>query len=158
MPSLVDFNGKAFDIRVLELWAYRLGIALPDGYFAKFGVRTRYNLDAHLDLHEFLTNHGAVRFKGGLDLFAKLLGCPGKGAVKGDHVEEMAAAGEQFEIDDYCMSDVIDTYFIFLRVQVMQGRIPLTRETELVDAAKDYLISFSKETGYIKAYLESFLK
>lgn len=152
-PILVDFNGKAFDLRVLELWAYRLGIRLPDHYFAKFGVRTRYNLDDHLDLQEFLTNHGAVRWKGGLNLFAKILGCPGKGEVKGDQVEDLYLQGKTVEIDDYCMGDVMDTYFVFLRVQVLRGAIDREREKRLRDDARVFMERFSAETGYLKSYL-----
>ena len=152
-PVLVDFNGKGFDLRVLELWAYRLGIALPDFYFAKFGPRTRYNLDAHLDLHEFLSNHGAIRFKGGLNLFAKLLGFPGKLDVTGDQVQALYDAGKLFEIEDYCMGDVMDTYFVFLRVQVVRGVLSLDQEKRLIDEARLFMERFAAETGYLKAYI-----
>lgn len=155
-PILVDFNGKGFDLRVLELWAYRLGIALPERYLDKFGPRYRFSFDAHLDLSEFLTNHGAIRLKGGLNLFAKLLGCPGKLDVKGDHVQALYDANDHQVIDDYCMRDVVDSYFVFLRVQVMRGLLSLDAERERVLSAKAFIEKFSKETGYLASYLAHF--
>ncbi|HCU25784.1 MAG TPA: 3'-5' exonuclease, partial [Deltaproteobacteria bacterium] len=135
-PILVDFNGKGFDVRVLELWAFRLGLTIRQSHYDKFGARYRFNEEQHLDLHEFLTNYGAIRWKGGLDLFSKILGKPGKMDTKGEMVQELFAAGELFRIEDYCLGDAMDTYFIFLRTLVLRGVIDLTRERALVEAAQ----------------------
>src|SRR5262249_45896116 len=35
-PVLVDFNGKGFDLRVLELWAFRLGLSIRESHYDKF--------------------------------------------------------------------------------------------------------------------------
>src|SRR3954447_23300754 len=80
-PTLVTFNGRTFDVPLLELAAFRFGIALP-GWFNVSGKtyeqpRNRYNAEAHLDLQDVLTNFGAARFSGGLNLAANLLGKPG---------------------------------------------------------------------------------
>jgi predicted PolB exonuclease-like 3'-5' exonuclease len=86
-PRLVSFNGRGFDIPLLELCAFRYGIAIPD-WFAEDArnfdqPRYRYNTAAHFDLHEWLTNSGASRFTGGLSLAANLIGKPGKMDVAG---------------------------------------------------------------------------
>ncbi len=138
-PILVDFNGHGFDLRVLELWAYRLAIALPPAYLDKFGPRYRFDTKAHLDLQEFLTNNGAVRFKGGLNLFAKLAGGEGKTDVAGDDVEGLYAAGEIEKIRNYCMQDVASTYFVFLRVQVMRGLLSASAEAIAREKAEQFL-------------------
>lgn len=155
-PTLVDFNGKGYDIRLMELWAFQMGISIHPRHFAKFGSRYRYNEEAHLDLHEFLTNHLSIRLRGGLNLFAKLLGKPGKMETKGDQVQELYDQGKQFEIDDYCLCDAMDTYFVFLRTRVMMGQLTLDKEHELVVAAKEALLEKNKQEGYFKAYLENF--
>lgn len=155
-PVLVDFNGKGFDLRMMELWAFRCGITLPKEHFDKFGVRHRFSDDRHFDLHEFLTNFGAIRLAGGLDLFSKILGKPGKTSTKGEMVQELYDAGDRFRIDDYCLSDALDTYFIFLRVQVLMGHITLLREKELVDAAKAKIEAHSAREGTFKNYLAAF--
>ena len=60
-----------FDLPLLEIAAFRYGIAAP----AILGKRSD---DWHLDLMAWLTNSGAIRLSGGLNLLAKLLGKPGK--------------------------------------------------------------------------------
>ena len=157
-PVLVDFFGKGFDIRVLELWAFRLGITIDRRHFDKFGTRYRFGEEHHFDLHEFLTNYGAVRFRGGLDLFSKILGKPGKMTTKGHMVQELYDQGKFFEIDDYCLADAIDTYFVFLRTRVMMGTLTLDQEARLVDATHLTLQTMSAKQGYFKQYLEAFGK
>ncbi len=155
-PGLVDFNGKGFDVRLLELWAFQLGIKIDRRHFDKFGTRYRFNDEQHLDLHEFLSNYGAIRWRGGLDLFSKLLGKPGKMATKGEMVQELYDEGKQFEIDDYCLCDSMDTYFVFLRSRVMTGALSLEKEHELVEAAHAQLMEKAEAEGYFKNYLEHF--
>lgn len=155
-PRLVDFFGRGFDLRVLELWAFRLGIAIDPKHFAQYGTRHKFSDKWHLDLHDFLTNYGAVRFKGGLDLFSKLLGKPGKMETKGSMVQALYEAGKILEIEDYCLGDAMDTYFVFLRTRVMVGEISLEREKELVEAAKRQIEEKAKTEGYLKLYLENF--
>lgn len=157
-PILVDFNGKGFDLRVLELWAFQLGLTIHPRHFKKFGTRYKFAEEAHIDLHEFFTNYGAIRFKGGLNLFSKLLGKPGKMDTKGDMVQELFDRGEQFDIDNYCLSDTMDTYFVFLRTRVMMGELTLEQEQNLVDAAKEKMEEKTKSEGYFKTYLEHFGK
>ncbi len=89
-----------------------------------------------MDLHEFLTNFGSTWFRGGLNLAAQLLGKPGKMMVQGDMVHDLYAAGKVSEINEYCRCDVLDTYFVFLRVALLMGQITLEREQELVKQTK----------------------
>ncbi|MCE9625382.1 MAG: 3'-5' exonuclease [Deltaproteobacteria bacterium] len=155
-PVLIDFNGKGFDLRVLELWAFRLGITIRESHYDKFGPRYRFNEEHHLDLHEFLTNYGAIRWKGGLNLFSKILGKPGKMDTKGDMVQELFEAGDLFRIEDYCLGDAMDTYFVFLRTRVLRGVLDLGRERLLVEAAKEAMEKRRAEEGYFTHYLEAF--
>ena len=135
-PTLVSFNGRGFDLPLLELAAFRYGLSLP-GWFQSAGSsaeqpRSRYNIAAHIDLCELLTNFGSTRFNGGLSLAANLLGKPGKMDVHGDMVQDLYNAGRLAEIHDYCRCDVLDTYFVFLRSRV------LVRPTAPGDRAADH--------------------
>ena len=116
--SLVTFNGRGFDLPLMELAAFRFGCFLPNHY--RMG-RNRYK-EGHLDLQEWLTNYGACRLQGGLNLLSKLLGKPGKMDVAGNAVYEMYRAGRLRDINDYCMADTLDTYFVFLRHPRPHGR------------------------------------
>ena len=96
-PTLVSFNGRGFDLPLMELAAFRYGVSVP-GWFQATGKsfdqpRSRYNTTAHIDLCELLTNFGSTRFTGGLNLAANLLGKPGKMDVQGDMVQDMFDAG-----------------------------------------------------------------
>ena len=133
-PTLVSFNGRGFDLPLLELAAFRYGVSVP-GWFQGTGKsfdqpRSRYNTAAHIDLCELLTNFGSTRFTGGLNLAANLLGKPGKMDVQGDMVQDMYDAGRLAEINDYCRCDVLDTYFVFLRTRVLLGQLELDAEQQ----------------------------
>lgn len=135
-PTLVTFNGRGYDIPLLELAAFRYGISLP-AWFNYNGksfdqARNRYNMASHLDLHDVISNFGAVRMIGGLNLLANLIGKPGKSGVDGSQVQDMYIAGKVQEINDYCRCDVLDTYFMFLRMQVLTGQLKLEDEQKLV--------------------------
>ncbi len=157
-PTLVSFNGRSFDMPLLELSAFRYGISLP-GWFAVQArsfdqPRYRYNTAAHLDLHDVLTNFGASRFSGGLNLAANLLGKPGKMEVQGCMVQDLYQEGQLAKINDYCRCDVLDTYFVFLRVSVLLGQLTLEQEQQNIQDAKHWLADHSDDVAAYADYLE----
>jgi predicted PolB exonuclease-like 3'-5' exonuclease len=142
-PTLISFNGRTFDLPLLELAAFRYGLSLP-GWFNIDGKqydqpRNRYNNNVHLDLHDVLTNYGASRFNGGLNLAANLLGKPGKMDVQGHMVQDLYNEGRLAEIADYCRCDVLDTYFVMLRTAVLLGWLTLDQEQEVVGSAQEWI-------------------
>jgi len=157
-PTLVSFNGRGFDIPLLELAAFRYGISLP-GWFLPTGKaaeqpRSRYNTRSHIDLCELLTNFGCTRFHGGLNLAANLLGKPGKMDVQGDMVQDMYDAGKVSEINDYCRCDVLDTYFVFLRSRVLLGQLALDTEQQLIAQTKAWLQQRADGVRAFRLYLD----
>ncbi|MGI9469931.1 MAG: 3'-5' exonuclease [Rubripirellula sp.] len=156
-PQWVTFNGRSFDIPLMELAAFRYGISLPK-WFRSDGYKTprnRYNSDAHLDLQDVLTNYGAARCNGGLNLVAQLLGKPGKMGLTGDKVQQQHDDGNKKAISDYCRCDVLDTYFVFLRTQVLMGKATLDQEIELVQSAKAWIEERASGCEAYASYLES---
>lgn len=158
-PTLVTFNGRTFDLPLMELAAFRYGLSVPGWFNVESKSweqhRSRYNLDSHLDLHDVLTNFGASRFNGGLNLAANLLGKPGKMDVQGHMVQDLFNAGKLPEINDYCRCDVLDTYFVFLRVSVMLGRISLEREQEVVAETQTWLTQRREQMPVYGVYLDN---
>jgi predicted PolB exonuclease-like 3'-5' exonuclease len=157
-PTLVSFNGRTFDLPLLELAAFRYGVSVP-GWFnvqAKSfeQYRNRFNLDAHIDLQEILTNFGSTRFTGGLNLAANLLGKPGKMDVQGHMVQDLFDDGKLIEINDYCRCDLLDTYFVFLRTRVLFGEISLDHEQGLIAETKSWLMKKAPQVAAFAAYLE----
>ena len=147
--KLVTFNGRGFDMPMLELAAFRHGLSLRD-YCQK--SRNRYGGN-HFDLLDWLTNFGACRLAGGLNLLSKMLGKPGKMEVAGDQVYRMFLDGRLQEINDYCLCDTLDTYFVFLRTRVMTGDISPEQESDLVQHGREFLERKTLELPALRAYL-----
>jgi predicted PolB exonuclease-like 3'-5' exonuclease len=141
--TLVSFNGRAFDLPVLELQALRHGISAPRYFNERYGQRYRYS-DRHYDLYDFLTNAGMYRVRGGLDLLTKMLGLPGKTDVDGASVQVLWESGNLDAIHKYCRSDVIQTYLLFLRVERMRGRISADQLERLWDASAPFRAELGK--------------
>jgi 3'-5' exonuclease len=157
-PTLVTFNGRGYDLPVLELGAFRYGISVP----AWFNVesrsfeqsRNRYNIEAHIDLQDFFSNFSAVRLSGGLNLLANLIDKPGKSGIDGSQVQQLFDEGHADRINDYCRCDVLDTYFVFLRSRVLTGRISLDEEKELSEAARQMLEQSADQHPAYQHYLK----
>jgi 3'-5' exonuclease len=156
-PTLVTFNGRGYDVPIMELAAYRYGLSVP----AWFNVdsksfeqsRNRYNHEAHLDLQDLLTNFGAFRMSGGLNLLASLINKPGKSGIDGSQVQDMYWNGQVEQINDYCRCDVLDTYFVFLRSRVLIGRLTLQEEATLTQMTREMLEEQAENHAAYKHYL-----
>ena len=156
-PTLVTFNGRGYDVPIMELAAYRFGLSVP----AWFNVdsksfeqsRNRYNHEAHLDLQDLLTNFGAFRMSGGLNLLASLINKPGKSGIDGSQVQDMYWNGQVEQINDYCRCDVLDTYFVFLRSRVLIGRLTLQEEATLTQMTREMLEEQAENHAAYKHYL-----
>jgi 3'-5' exonuclease len=121
--TLVSFNGRAFDLPVLEIQALRYGCQAPRYFNEKYGHRYRYSEERHYDLFDFLSNVGVHRIRGGFNLLARLIGLPGKTWVDGSMIQGLWEAGQLNLIHTYCRQDVIQTYGLFLRIELMRGRL-----------------------------------
>lgn len=136
--QLVSFNGRGFDLPVMELQALRHGCEAPRYFNEKNGLRSRWG-GRHYDLYEFFTNSGAARLRGGFDLVCKLAGLPGKGEVSGSDVQQLWDAGRYDEVHRYCRSDVIQTYRLLLRVERMRGNLTAEAMRRAEEASAPFL-------------------
>ncbi len=152
--SLVTFNGRGFDIPLLELMAFRYGFTVKRHMKDKFGTRFRFGT-RHIDLHDWLSNYNAIRMNGGLNLLAKVLGKPGKTETSGDQVHEMFRQGKMKEINDYCVQDVLDTYFVFLRTRVLLGELGIDAEQDIVRRTRDFLFVNKEKVSAYESYLKN---
>ncbi len=150
---LVTFNGRGFDLPLMELAAFDHGCSARD-YFSN--TRNRFH-GTHTDLMDWLCNYGAYRMTGGLNMLAKRglrpPGC-GKMDVAGDQVYEMWREGRLQEINDYCMYDTLDTYFVFLRTRVLLGEFTAEVEEGLARRARIWLGSRLSDHPRLAAYLD----
>ncbi|WP_253300075.1 3'-5' exonuclease [Wolbachia endosymbiont of Chironomus riparius] len=152
-PRLVSFNGRTFDIPVLKYRAMVHGI--PAEYFHKAGDKwnsynQRYSSDWHCDLLELLSDFGAsARIK--MNEVCAAFNLPGKIGIDGSKVMGFYDNGKTQEIRDYCETDVINTYLIYLRFMHHQGRITNESYNKSIEellaecAKKQHLQKFKKE-------------
>jgi predicted PolB exonuclease-like 3'-5' exonuclease len=120
-PHLVTWNGRGFDLPVLLLRSLRHGLSWP-WYYQGRDYRYRYSEQGHLDLCDFLSDHGAARMTS-LDGASRLIGLPGKDGVDGSQVEGLFNAGQIEALRRYCLHDVTQTAFLFLRYRLLVGQI-----------------------------------
>ncbi len=157
-PTFVTFNGRGYDMPVLELGAFRHGISLPAWFNVESRsfeqARNRYNIDRHIDLQDLFSNFSAMRVNGGLNLVSNLIDKPGKSGIDGSQVQDLYFDGHAARINDYCRCDVLDTYFVFLRTRVLIGRLGLEDEDALVAETREMLESHADEHPAYAHYLE----
>jgi predicted PolB exonuclease-like 3'-5' exonuclease len=131
-PILVTYNGRNFDLPVIALRS--LCHAVPIGwYYRDKDVRHRYSGERHLDLCDWLADHGATR-SAKLDQIARLIGLPGKTGIDGSQVEAVYAAGQLDAIERYCLADLAQTALLFLRFRLLQGVLPAATYRDRVAA------------------------
>ncbi len=131
-PTVVTWNGRGFDMPVITSRALRHGVPMP-WWFTDRNTRYRYSAEGHFDLMDFLNDFGAAR-SARLDVYAKLIGFPGKVGVDGSQVAPLVHAGKIDEVNAYCLCDVVQTAAVFLRVELLRGTIERARYKELAAA------------------------
>jgi 3'-5' exonuclease len=136
-PVLVTYNGRSFDLPVIVMRALCHAIPLP-WYYRDRDIRYRYSAEGHLDLCDWLADHGASR-AGKLDAIARLIGLPGKIGVDGSQVEGLYQAGQLESIQKYCLADVAQTALLFLRFRLLQGQLAPEHYRERTAALLDAL-------------------
>ncbi len=127
-PLLVSWNGRGFDLPVLHYRALLYGISAPrywengdeDPSFRWNNYLSRYH-ERHTDLMDVLAGYDA-RACAPLHEVATLLGFPGKLGMNGAEVWDRFLAGDIQAIRDYCETDVLNTYLLYLRYELMRGR------------------------------------
>jgi hypothetical protein len=149
-PELVSWNGSGFDLPVLNYRSLLHGVQAArywemgdsdrdfryNNYLSRFHWR-------HIDLMDVLAG-----FQGGgrasLEQVSTLLGLPGKLGMSGDRVWDYFQQGRVADIKNYCETDVLNTYLVFLRFQLMRGLLDETQYRSEVQLVRQKLES-SKE-------------
>ena len=128
-PQLVSWNGTGFDMPVLHYRGLIHAVRAPrywdtgedDRDFRYNNYISRYHM-RHCDVMDLLALYQG-RAVAPLDDIAQLLGLPGKLGMDGSQVWDAFQAGRLAEIRNYCETDVVNTYLVFLRFQAMRGAL-----------------------------------
>ncbi len=156
-PVLVSWNGTGFDLPVLHYRALLHGVEAPQYWeIGDMEQNFRYNnyLNRfhwrHLDLMDVLSGYQA-RGSAPLDEIATMLGLPGKMGMHGSKVWEQFLAGELKAIRDYCETDALNTYLVYLRFEAMRGKLPEQEYAQRCQQLEQLL------TGQQQAHFDQFL-
>ncbi len=128
-PTLVSWNGSGFDLPVIHYRAMLHGIPAPrywetgatEQSFRWNNYLNRFH-DRHTDLMDVLAGYQA-RANAPLDEIASLCGFPGKMGMSGARVWDAICNGEFDRVRDYCETDVLNTYLVYLRFQLIRGHL-----------------------------------
>jgi 3'-5' exonuclease len=128
-PDLVSWNGAGFDLPVLHYRSLLHGITAArywetgdgDASFRYSNYLSRFHW-RHMDLMDILSGFQG-RGRASLHAIACLLGLPGKLGMDGSQVWDEFLAGGIRRIRDYCETDVLNTYLIYLRFELLRGRL-----------------------------------
>ena len=165
-PILISWNGKGFDIPVLNYRAIIHGLSAPNFWDQGEGIRdNKYNNylnryhRKHIDLMDVLSNFSSKSFAS-LDHISQLSGFPGKLGEEGSKVWSQFLEGKELEVKAYCETDVVNTYLMYLRYLKLTGVATKTEYENLILEAKIFLTQLlendddSNSTGHWKLFIE----
>lgn len=151
--QLVSWNGRGFDLPVLNMRALKHKIPMP-WYYQEDGMRYRFSDGGHCDLMDYLGDYGAGRNMKLGDV-CKLIGLPGKtGEVTGEGVAHLVARGDDevamAKIRRYCARDAIQTAVVFVRSRFHKGMISADEHDAAVAsfAESDQVASYLPEVDW----------
>jgi predicted PolB exonuclease-like 3'-5' exonuclease len=161
-PTLVSWNGAGFDLPVLHYRALRHRVQAHrywemgeedqsfrwNNYISRFHWR-------HVDLMDVLAGFQG-RGRVGLDKMAQLLGFPGKLGMSGGDVWEAHLAGRSEDIRNYCETDVVNTYLVYLRFELMRGRLTHEEHDRELDLVRQSLRESPK--SHLQEYVHAWAK
>jgi hypothetical protein len=158
-PTLVSWNGSGFDLPVLNYRALAHGLSAARYWEVGDGDRDfRYNNYLaryhwrHVDLMDVLSAYGASG-RASLDHAAQLLRLPGKLGMSGADVWPAYRRGEIAAIRNYCETDALNTYLIYLRFQVLRGGLDAKQHAHEVQQVEAKLEQ--SERPHLHEFLEA---
>lgn len=147
-PIIISWNGASFDLPVL---LYRMthhqmnARAITNTGFKDKDYLNRYT-SVHIDMMEKFS-FGQWGNKQKLDTIASLCGYAGKGEIDGRDVLPMVQNNEWEKLAIYCESDVINTYLVYLRYQLLTGMMDNNTHQFHINALFDYLATLINKDG-----------
>ncbi len=159
LPTLVSWNGCGFDLPVLHYRSLLHKVPAPsywevgeqtqsfrwNNYLNRFHYR-------HLDLMDVLAGYQNKAFAP-LDDISSLLGFPGKMGMSGDKVWQTYQDGNLSSIRHYCETDVLNTYCVYLRFELIRGILTQDDYNQAIRRLQQYLQE-EKDKPHLLAFLE----
>ncbi|MGC8507997.1 MAG: 3'-5' exonuclease [Thiomonas sp.] len=158
-PQLVSWNGGGFDLPVLHYRGLVHAVVAPkywdmgeddremkwNNYISRYHTR-------HLDLMDLLALY-QPRANAPMDVLAKLCGFPGKLGMDGSKVYEAWRAGQTDDIRRYCETDVMNTYLLYCRYQLMRGGLSVNEYADEIQVVRETLGTLAAHEAHWQEYL-----
>jgi predicted PolB exonuclease-like 3'-5' exonuclease len=149
-PQLVSWNGGGFDLPVLHYRAMVHGVKArrywdmgdDDREFRFNNYISRYH-QRHTDLMDLLSLY-QLRACAPLDDMAQLLGLPGKLGFDGSKVWDAYMGSRITDIRRYCETDVVNTYLVYLRFQLMRESLTAEQHRAECELVRETLAASSE--------------
>jgi predicted PolB exonuclease-like 3'-5' exonuclease len=149
-PTLVSWNGCGFDLPVIHYRSLLHGVAAPrywetgdsDTSFRYNNYLNRFHW-RHIDLMDVLAGYTSRAFAP-LEQIATMLGLPGKMGMHGGKVWEAFQTGDVAAIRDYCETDVLNIYLVYLRFEQMRGQLDAEAHARECQLTRDTLTAMDR--------------
>ncbi len=158
-PRLISFNGRGFDLPMLFVRAMRYNLSCRSFFETENqslkkskwdNYRVRYSEKFHLDLFDVINNYGALRGLN-LDILCKASNIPGKFDVSGDNVLELYYQNRLDKIREYCESDVLNTYWLYLKYELLNGNLEVADYGTILE---DFRERLPKDKSYSNKFID----
>lgn len=160
-PTLVSWNGSQFDLPVILFRAMYHGLSAPSLFDqGEIDTQKRYNNyqnryhHRHVDLMDVMAMFNGRHFQK-LDDIAHLLGFPGKRGIKGYFIPEYVKTKQWLKLTSYCEGDVLNTWLIFLRWNLLKGQISLSDHQLWIQATIHYLQGQPQQNEFVQIWRET---
>src|SRR4051794_11667901 len=90
----------------------------------------------------------------GLDDMARAIGLPGKLGTHGSEVDAMVKRGEIAKVRDYCESDVLNLFVLYVRWALLSGRTDLEGHNASLDSLARCLEAERGERPHLGEFLD----
>ena len=150
-PTLVSWNGAGFDLPVLRYRALFHNVSAGrywdigerDNAFRYNNYQNRYHW-RHIDVMDVISGFQPRAFVP-LDEMASLLGFPGKLGMSGADVWQCFQKKQLDRIRNYCETDVLNTWLVFLRFQMTRGYLNQNELDQELELTRKYLEASEKK-------------
>lgn len=150
-PTLVSYNGQAFDLPVLHYRSLKHKVSAPTYWDIgelnkdyKWNNYTNRYHTRHIDLMDVLAAYQPRAYIK-LEELALINNFPGKMGMDGSKVFDCYQNNELDAISNYCETDVLNTYLVYLKFELIRGKLNNSEYQQEIDTIKKYLIDSNLE-------------
>jgi len=152
-PTLVAWNSSRFEKPVLHYRSLLHGISAPH-YWENCSANEINNSNSHLtDLINLLANNQAIAVAP-LEELVTLLGFPSQSPMDDNQISKHYLQGHQQLLREYSEIKVLQTYLLYLRLELIRGTLTLIDYQQAYQQVKTFL----EQTEPTKTHFKQLLK